>query len=175
MSSEFSYQLSCIVPIYNVEEYLEACLESLLKVSAVRMEIILVDDGSTDLSGKIADRYATQRPFIKVIHQYNQGLAVARNHGLEAASGNYIVFIDSDDWVNPEQLSELYLKAEEMDVDMALGAILYVDPDKCSYSPFLPLPESVIEQMQSGKNCFANLFLAGKFVPMATSYLYRRS
>lgn len=103
MSSESSYQLSCIVPIYNVEEYLEACLESLLKVSAVRMEIILVDDGSTDLSGKIADRYATQRPFIKVIHQYNQGLAVARNHGLEAASGNYIVFIDSDDWVNPEQ------------------------------------------------------------------------
>lgn len=91
---------------------LEACLESLLKVSAVRMEIILVDDGSTDLSGKIADRYATQRPFIKVIHQYNQGLAVAHNHGLEAASGNYIVFIDSDDWVNPEQLSELYLKAD---------------------------------------------------------------
>ena len=99
MNREHPYQLSCIVPIYNVEEYLEECLESLLKTPRVNMEVILVDDGSTDLSGDIADRYALREPFIKVIHQSNQGLAVARNRGLEVANGDYVVFIDSDDWV----------------------------------------------------------------------------
>ena len=94
MNREYRYQLSCIVPIYNVEEYLEECLESLLKTPRVNMEVILVDDGSTDLSGDIADRYALREPFIKVIHQSNQGLAVARNRGLEVANGDYVVFID---------------------------------------------------------------------------------
>lgn len=168
------YQLSCIVPIYNVEMYLEECLESLLKVSAVNMEIILVDDGSTDLSGDIADRYSARESFVKVIHQVNQGLSVARNRGLEVACGNYVMFVDSDDWVNSEQLSELYRKAEEADADMVLGTILYVNPDGYSYSPFLPLPESVTRQVMAGKNCFVELFRAGKYIPMATSYLYRR-
>ena len=175
MNREYRYQLSCIVPIYNVEEYLEECLESLLKTPRVNMEVILVDDGSTDLSGDIADRYALREPFIKVIHQSNQGLAVARNRGLEVANGDYVVFIDSDDWVDLEQLSKLYQKAEEVAADMVLGTVLYVNPDGNFYSPFLPLPESVTKQVLSGKDCFTELFLASKFVPMATSYLYRRS
>lgn len=174
MSSKYPYQLSCIIPIYNVEDYLAECLESLLKVSTVDMEIILVDDGSTDLSGEITDRYATHASCIKVIHQSNQGVAVARNRGLEVASGNYVVFIDSDDWVDTGQLGELYRKAEEAAADMALGMVLYVHPDGGSYSPFLPLPESVTGRVLSGKSCFTELFPADKFVPMATSYLYRR-
>lgn len=174
MNLKHPYRLSCIVPIYNVEKYLEECVESLLKVSSVSIEIILVNDGSTDLSGDIADRFATHKSFVKIIHQPNQGLAAARNRGLQEASGDYVAFIDSDDWVAPEQLNELCRKAEEAEADMALGTVLYVNPDSRTYSPFLPLPESVTGQVLSGRDCFAELFRNRKFAPMATSYLYRR-
>ena len=96
MNKSCLYQLSCIVPVYNVEQYINDCVESLLQVSSIRMEIILVDDGSTDSSPGIVDRYATQYNHVKAIHQMNQGPAIARNRGLDEASGEYVVFVDSD-------------------------------------------------------------------------------
>lgn len=91
---------SIIIPVYNVEEWLERCLNSILADSCKDMELILVDDGSTDGSGKICDNYAAEHANISVVHKVNGGLSSARNAGLEKASGEWISFIDSDDWVD---------------------------------------------------------------------------
>ena len=91
--------LSIIVPVYNVEAYLSECIESLLGQHNISFEIILINDGSTDSSGSIANQYATKDNRIKVIHRKNGGASVARNTGMKIAQGEYIAFIDSDDWV----------------------------------------------------------------------------
>lgn len=174
MNKSYLYQLSCIVPVYNVEQYISDCIESLLRVSSIRIEIILVDDGSTDSSPSLVDRYAVENPHIKVIHQANRGLSEARNHGVKVASGEYIAFVDSDDWINPELLVALYRKAIQDKANVILGNIQYVTPGEPEYSPFLPLPESVAGKIMSGEDCFVEFIRSGKFVPMATSYLYQR-
>ena len=91
--------LSVIIPAYNVEIYLTRCLDSVIGQTYKNLEIIIVDDGSTDDSGKIADQYAAQDDRIHVIHQENRGLGSARNRGLDIASGDFITFVDSDDWL----------------------------------------------------------------------------
>ena len=92
--------ISVIVPIYGVEKYLEQCLDSILNQTYRQLEIILIDDGSTDRCGEICDRYASRDSRIKVIHQTNQGLSAARNVGMDMATGEYISFIDSDDYID---------------------------------------------------------------------------
>lgn len=104
-----SPEISVIVPIYNVSAYLPACLDSILQQDFDSYEIIAVDDGSTDQSGKIADEYAQRFPEkIRVIHQRNQGLGGARNTGIENASGEYLIFVDSDDTIEKGMLAGLW-------------------------------------------------------------------
>ena len=91
--------ISVIVPVYNVESYVAECIESIQNQTYMNLEIILVNDGSTDASGDICDQYAAYDERIKVIHQENGGLSAARNTGIEAANGDYIAFVDSDDYV----------------------------------------------------------------------------
>ncbi len=98
---------SVIVPVYNVELYLRECLDSLVGQTCRDMEIILVDDGSTDSSGAVCDEYAAKYPYITVTHQENQGLSGARNTGMSMASGEWISFVDSDDWTDPDMLEIL--------------------------------------------------------------------
>ncbi len=100
--------VSIIVPVYNVAPWLKRCLDSIAGQSYRNLEIILVDDGSTDGSGKICDAYCMGDPRFRVIHQENRWLSGARNSGLEAMSGDYVCFIDSDDRVHPEYVSKLY-------------------------------------------------------------------
>ena len=94
--------ISIIVPVYNVEYYLHECLESLVNQTYFNLEIILIDDGSKDASGKICDEYAAKDSRIVVVHQENAGVSQARNCGIEMASGEYIMFVDSDDWVDSD-------------------------------------------------------------------------
>ena len=103
-------KVSIIVPVYNVEKYLERCLDSLINQTLTNIEIVCINDGSTDNSGKILDDYAAKDNRIKVIHQNNAGQAVARNNGLKIANGNYINFVDSDDWVDLDFIEKLYKK-----------------------------------------------------------------
>lgn len=91
--------VSVIVPVYNVEKYLERCLKSVLRQTYKNLEIILVDDGSKDLSGKICDSWEKKEKRIKVIHKKNGGLASARNEGVKLSNGKYLIFVDSDDWI----------------------------------------------------------------------------
>jgi len=100
--------VSVIVPVYQVEEYLSKCVDSILNQTFGDFELILVDDGSPDRCGEICDRYKAVDGRIRVIHQLNQGVSAARNNGVKEAKGEYIAFIDSDDWVDKNYLSVLY-------------------------------------------------------------------
>lgn len=99
--------ISVIIPVYNTAPYLDRCVQSVIDQVYQEWECILVDDGSTDESGRLCDKWALHDSRIKVIHQTNQGVSVARNYGIEASLGEYIVFIDSDDWVEGDYLSGL--------------------------------------------------------------------
>ena len=112
--------ISVIVPIYNAENYLHRCLDSILAQTFTDFELILVNDGSTDCSGKICDEYALKDNRIKVIHKSNGGVASARQMGVDNALGNYTIHADPDDWVEPTMLEELYKKAIEKDADMVI-------------------------------------------------------
>ena len=102
--------ISVIVPVYNVEKYLRQCLDSIINQTYRNLEIILVDDGSTDSSGIICDEYAQIDARIKVIHKENGGLSSARNAGLDVCTsgGDFIAFVDSDDWLEPDMYERLY-------------------------------------------------------------------
>ncbi|WP_242271457.1 glycosyltransferase [Bacillus cereus group sp. BfR-BA-01310] len=113
--------ISIVVPIYNVEKYLHTCLNLLLKQPFSDFELILVDDGSTDYCGAICDEYSKQDERIKVIHKTNGGLSSARNAGIEAATGKYIVFIDPDDQIDADYFTRLYTIAEENDCDAVIS------------------------------------------------------
>lgn len=101
-------ETSIVIPVYNAEEYLKECIDSVVSLSSSDLELILVDDGSTDSSGDICDVYAKKDSRVKVIHQENSGVSAARNTGIEIASGKYVVFIDSDDYIKADYLSELH-------------------------------------------------------------------
>lgn len=100
--------VSVIVPIYNVDAYLPQCINSIISQTYPNLEVILIDDGSTDNCGKICDEYSSQHDNIKVIHKSNGGLSSARNAGIDIASGEYISFVDSDDWILPHHIEALY-------------------------------------------------------------------
>lgn len=110
--------VTVIVPVYNVENYLQQCIDSIIGQSYKYLEIILVDDGSTDGSGKICDEYANQDNRIKVIHKQNGGLVSARKAGLKEATGKYIAFVDSDDWIDTDMYECLMKKIQESDADI---------------------------------------------------------
>lgn len=111
-------KVSVIVPVYNVEEYLPECIDSILGQRFDRFELILVDDGATDGSGAICDSYAAKDSRIRVLHKENGGLSSARNAGIEVASGKYIAFIDSDDVVHKDYLRDMVAIAERENADL---------------------------------------------------------
>ena len=125
--------ISVIVPIYKVERYLVRCLDSIVNQTYRNLEIILVEDGSPDNCGAICDDYARLDERIRVIHQENRGLSAARNAGLDIMSGEYLMFVDSDDRLKSNILQSLFEKAELYSSDFA----------ECGYSMFLEDTENV--------------------------------
>ena len=114
-------KVSVIVPVYNGEKYISQCMDSLLHQKIPLYEVVIVDDGSTDESGAIADRYAREYPSVKVIHQENRGVSAARNRGIREAAGDYIGFCDQDDTVSPDYYSVLSNLLTDFDADIAAG------------------------------------------------------
>lgn len=121
--------ISIIVPVYNVETYLRKCIDSLINQTLTNIEIILVNDGSTDKSGEICDEYKIKDDRIKVIHKENGGLSDARNKGLEIAKGEYLVFIDSDDWIDRCMIEKLYNLSIKYNADIVQGDYVKVYSD----------------------------------------------
>ena len=116
--------ISLIVPVYNVEQYLPRCLASIQAQTIFdQTEVILVDDGSTDASGRICDEFAAQHANVRVLHKGNGGVSSARNAGLDAATGAFIGFVDSDDFVEPECFARAYGAAVRTGADVVLSLI----------------------------------------------------
>ena len=119
--------ISVIVPVYNTALYLGRCIDSILAGTYEDLEIILVDDGSTDSSGEICDSYADRAPRVRVLHTENAGLSAARNRGLDIASGEFISFVDSDDYIHPEMLQKLHEAIRETGAPMSICSYQYED------------------------------------------------
>lgn len=113
-------EISVIVPVYNTGRFLNRCVDSILAQTFSDLELFLVDDGSTDLSGKICDEYAAKDSRVRVIHQENQGQSVARNQAISQMEGNWVHFVDSDDWIHPQMLEYLYRAAMELHTDISV-------------------------------------------------------
>ena len=118
-------KISIIVPVYKAEKYLNRCVDSILAQTFTDFELLLIDDGSPDRSGEICDEYAKKDSRIRVIHKENCGVSSARQRGLDESIGEYTIYADPDDWVEPTMLEELYNKAKEEDADMVICDFIY--------------------------------------------------
>ena len=128
-------KISVIIPVYNVEKYINKCVDSIINQTYKNLEIILVDDGSTDNSGKICEEYKIIDHRIKVVHKENGGLSDARNKGIEIATGRYIGFVDSDDYIEKDMYSNLLneLKVNNADISVCKYKKVTEDYNKCDY------------------------------------------
>lgn len=133
--------VSIIVPVFRVEAYLENCIRSLLNQTMKDVEIILVDDGSPDASGQICDRAAEEDPRVIVIHQKNQGVSVARNAGIEAASGKWLTFVDGDDWAHEDLCRDAVDCAEKNGADVVIFSYYSAFSDRNKMARLTDLPE----------------------------------
>ena len=163
--------VSIIVPVYNVAQYLDRCLDSLVKQTDPNIEIILVDDGSTDGSGALCDLWQQRDGRIRVFHKPNGGLSDARNHGLERASGEYICFVDSDDWCDLRYVEVMRGVLEDTGSDL-------VECDYLTTDERAPAPVSgqtaYDYRLSEGRECFLR-FLTNEFFVSVCNKLYRRS
>ena len=130
-------KVSVIVPIYNIKQYLPRCIDSIRNQTLKDIEIILIDDGSTDGSSEICDQYAAVDPRVRVLHKENEGLSAARNDGIQMARADYIMFVDGDDWVEPEFCELPYRAAVGNNVDAVSFLHVTVSEngvkEKCSF------------------------------------------
>lgn len=164
-------KLSIIVPVYNVEVFLEECLQSLVNQTLGMTEIIIVNDGSTDDSCIIIEEYEKKYENIIVINQKNQGLAAARNSGIKVATGKYIAFIDSDDFIDLDMFEQMYLKAEKYNVEVVIcDLLLYWDKDKTKIYNELNVDENKV--YSSGE--IYKLLLSRKLNCQTVNKIYRR-
>lgn len=151
--------ISVIVPVYNVGKYLEKCLDSILAQTYPTLEVILIDDGSTDPSGMICDRYASSNSQIKVIHQPNGGLSSARNTGIRHSHGSLLTFVDSDDWIATTMIETLYRNMMAFGADISSCSEFWLhdeesEPTPKENTPAVLLPVDAIGDMlyQNGLN-----------------------
>ena len=153
--------ISVIIPIYNVEKYLDKCIRSVVEQTYKNLEIILVDDGSPDQCGTICDKWAEKDKRIRVIHKTNGGLSDARNAGLDAAAGAFIGFVDSDDYIHTQMYQRLYEKLKVFNADMAICGFNWVDEqtDRITQNASMPC-EGLIDK----KDALLNMCDYGTFV-----------
>jgi len=161
--------ISVIIPVYNVEKYLPECLDSVLSQDYTKFEIILIDDGSKDDSGRICDEYAAKDHRIQVIHQSNAGAGAAKNTGLRAATGEYLAFLDSDDYLEPGAYSHMMDLMEEYDADVVQCLLRYVFKNRME-----------IQQITAGRQVYSVLDYMRQFTTdwtcaLMTEKLFKRA
>lgn len=162
--------VTVIVPIYNVEEYVTRCIQSIVNQTYYNLQIILVNDGSTDNCGKICDEYACRDFRIQVFHKVNEGQSSARNLGLQYAEGKYINFVDSDDWIDEEFYEKLVIHSEINSLDLCVCSRKSVDVN--GIERILPVGDST-NVFQSIDHYFSNHFFQ-PFTPSTCNKLYLR-
>lgn len=147
-------KLSVVVPVYNVEKYLSICIDSIINQSTKVYEVILVDDGSTDTSGTICDSYAEKYDYIKVIHKKNAGLGMARNTGLEKVTGDFVTFVDSDDYWDIDYVESIMAQIKETGCDTCKTSFRRVD-----------LQENIIFEQAVSYDIYKNSDIKTKLLP----------
>lgn len=166
--------VSVIVPVYNIEEYLNRCIESIIAQTYSNLEILLIDDGSTDSSGRMCDQWAERDSRIRVVHKTNGGLSDARNTGIELAGGNYFAFVDSDDYISPDFIQVLYHALVTNNADMSICNVGVVNEDG---NLILHLNERIpqINEVISGRDAVLRRFERNDLVHVAVwNKLYRK-
>lgn len=163
-------QISVIVPVYNVRPYLKRCIDSIIAQTYSNLEILLVDDGSTDGSGELCDAYARQDARVQVIHKKNGGLSDARNCGIEHAKGRYFCFVDSDDGIAPQMIEVLYRNLLNTGADVSAAAL------ECFSTEELPVAEDALKQVQymTGKEALRSILQSEELGDFAVNKLYKR-
>lgn len=164
--------VSIIVPVYNVKPYLNRCVDSLLKQSYPEIELLLVDDGSTDGSGALCEEYAARDARVRVLHKPNGGLSDARNAGLDAARGTYLSFVDGDDWVSPYYIENLYHALCQADADFSASCFEEVFEGK----PVQSRPEAALENFEalSQTECLKRILYQDGMEVTTPTKLYKR-
>jgi len=138
-------KISIIIPVYNVEPYIRKCLDSVIGQTHKNLEILLINDGSSDAGGKICDEYAAGDSRLKVFHQANGGLSAALNVGLSNFTGDYLGFVDSDDWIEPDMFETLYKSAKKENVPVSVvGYFKDTDSESMAMTNKLNIPDGVI-------------------------------
>ena len=166
-------EISVIVPIYNVEKYLPQCIDSILAQTFINFEVILVDDGSADNCGEICDEYAEKDNRIIVIHKKNAGVSAARNIGIEAARGEYLMFVDSDDFLECEMLEIMYKATLDLNPDCVASGLKYYfeKSGKIRINAF----EDAFFSMDSEFNKYYKMLTDNFFLAAIYSKLYKKS
>lgn len=159
--------ISVIVPVYKVEKYIHKCIDSILNQTFRDFELFLVDDGSPDNCGKICDEYSTKDDRIIVIHKENGGLSDARNVAIDRANGEYLTFIDSDDYVAPDYLESLYNALIQSDSDIAISNITTFAENGQYDNEFYKITDKI--EVLEGKDIFSTIYR-----PNACAKLYKR-
>lgn len=171
MTIEQEKLLSVIVPVYKVEPYLRRCIDSIRNQSYKNLQIILVDDGSPDSCGAICDEYTKMDDRIIAVHQENEGLSGARNNGFLFAKGEYIAFVDSDDWLHPKMYETLIRLIETHRLDMARCSV--IGSDGQSEDPILPRDKHTANRLITGVDVF-ELYFTEFLCKVVWNAVYRR-
>ena len=151
--------ISFLVPVYNTEKYLGRCLDSLLQQTGCDFEIVLLDDGSTDQSGVICDRYAAEYPHIvRVIHKENEGLLMTRRRGFAEAKGDWFICVDSDDYVAPDLLAEVVSTIQSTNADMVMYNFEYFDSNGVHRPSRLKLQNGTVFEGESKQKIYEMSF-----------------
>ncbi|WP_251868217.1 glycosyltransferase family 2 protein [Enterococcus malodoratus] len=164
--------ISIIVPVYNVEKYLSRCIESIINQTYKNIEILLVDDGSTDSCLRICEKYEKVDSRISVLKKNNGGLSSARNFGFKNSNGIFIVYIDSDDYVSETYISNLYSTILEMDVDIAISNFFLVNENGEKLIEYRNSTKKV--EILDSKTALKELFIQKKFDTSAWGKMYKR-
>lgn len=144
--TKFQISLSIVIPVYNVADYLPRCIKSITTTWQSGVEVILVDDGSTDASAELCDKYADEFFYIQAIHQQNQGPSAARNAGVCSAKGQYVAFVDADDWVDEQWLSSLLQVISSDSPDIIVFDFYLVEPPEQPQKVLYPRPAGKLAQ-----------------------------
>ena len=172
------YKVSVIIPVYNVEQYLEQCLESIINQTLQEIEVIIVNDGSTDGSKYIIEKYQKISSNIILIQKENGGLGSARNAGLTRATGEYIYFMDSDDYIDRQALEKLYLisKKNELDILLFSGAVFTDEQEKEGLiSNFVYTRTKCLDTIMLGKDLFFETYKEKEYITSVCLRFYNKT
>ena len=177
MDTNINFKITVIIPVYNVESYLSECIESVLNQDFDNKQILIINDGSTDGSAKIIEEYKKNNTYIKVVETKNRGLSMARNLGIELALGDFILFLDSDDYLLPNTLTKCIEAIEKYNTDIVLfsGEIVNLSKEANKFPTlYYSRPLELVNKPLQSQYLFEKLVLLKKYIPQACLYMFKK-